>query len=64
MRMSNYFWSKLEVAVVYKRIGVAIELNVYVLLMMQFLSSVAFESHIDGSRAVIVEPPYMRVTTA
>ena len=27
MRMSNYFWIKLEVAVVYKRNEVAIELN-------------------------------------
>ena len=27
MRISNYFWSKLEVAVICKRIGVALELN-------------------------------------
>ena len=29
MRRSNYFWFEFKVAVVYKRIGVAIELNVY-----------------------------------
>ena len=40
MRMLNYFWYKLKVVLICKRIGVAVELNVYFKRMFKWNKSV------------------------